>query len=189
MQKYFFGRLAVLFVLAASVLVVLTYYIFNWAVVDKDNILDVHDAYYHYKFIETWGDFSDTTQIREELQNLRIIGTIYYLKADTLCTDDYRWNKDRERQLTYWTNSSQEFSLCDYMSYQGSENLAQIHKVSFPGYVSFGDIQIGSKLFPATIIEKDDYQTLLIITDYVYPNEWVSFAPVVFLLFVFMFFL
>ena len=53
MKQRFFGRLAMLFVVAASILVVLTYYVINWAVADKDNILDAHDAYYHYKFIET----------------------------------------------------------------------------------------------------------------------------------------
>ena len=72
MRQHFFGRLAVLFVLSASLLVVLTYYVINWAVVDKDDVLDLHDAYYHYKFIETWGDFSDTTAIQKELQNLQL---------------------------------------------------------------------------------------------------------------------
>jgi len=189
MKQHFFGRLAVLFILAASVLVVLTYYVVNWAVADKDNILDAHDAYYHYKFIETWGDFSDTTQIRDELSNLRITGAIYSIKADTLCTEDYVWDVDREKQVIYWTNGSQNFSLCDYISYQGSKNLSHIHDIEFPGYVSFGDIRIGAQLFPATVIEAGQYQILLIITDYVYPDEWLTFVPVIILLFVFMFLL
>ena len=189
MKQHFFGRLGVLFILAASVLVILTYYVVNWAVADKDNILDAHDAYYHYKFIETWGDFSDTTQIRDELSNLRITGAIYSIKADTLCTEDYVWDVDREKQVIYWTNGSQNFSLCDYISYQGSKNLSHIHDIEFPGYVSFGDIRVGAQLFPATVIEAGQYQILLIITDYVYPDEWLTFVPVIILLFVFMFLL
>ena len=177
-KQHIFGRFALLFLVAGTVLVVLTYYVSNWAVADKDNILDVHDAYYHYKFIETWGDFSDTTQIREELLNLQIIGTIYLLNADTLCTEDYSWNKESEKELTYWTNSVQSFSLCDYISYQGSKNLSQLHGVSFPGYVSFGDVLVGSQVYPATVIESGPYQVLLIIPNYVYPNEWLTFLPV-----------
>ena len=73
MKQHFFGRLAVLFVLGASVLVVLTYYVIYWGLDEKDNILDIHDAYYHYKFIETWGDFSDTTKIQKELSMSLII--------------------------------------------------------------------------------------------------------------------
>ena len=73
-----FGRLGVLFAVAASVLVLGTYYIVNWAVAEKDNILDAHDAYYHYQFVQSWGDVLDTTQIKKELDNLRIFGSILY---------------------------------------------------------------------------------------------------------------
>ena len=189
MRQHFFGRLAVLFVLSASLLVVLTYYVINWSVVDKDDVLDLHDAYYHYKFIETWGDMSDTTKIQEELENLQITATIYSINADTLCTEDYSWDQGLEKNLIYWTNAAGQFSLCDYISYQGSERLSDVHNITFPGYVSFGDVWIGEELFPATVIERGQYQVLLIITDYVYPSEWVTFAPVVVLLFIFMFLL
>jgi len=189
MKQHFFGRLAVLFVLAASILVVLTYSVVYWGLEDKDNILDAHDAYYHYKFIETWGSFSDTTSIHKELDNLRMVGAIYSINADTLCSDDYIWNPDHEKKLIYWTNGLHDFSLCDYISYQGSERLSEVHGIDFPGYVSFGDILVGAQIFPATVIEKGEYQILLIVSDYVYPNEWISFAPVIALLFIFMFFL
>ena len=122
MKQHFFGRLAVLFVLAASILVVLTYSVVYWGLEDKDNILDAHDAYYHYKFIETWGSFSDTTSIHKELDNLRMVGAIYSINADTLCSDDYIWNPDHEKKLIYWTNGLHDFSLCDYISYQGSSS-------------------------------------------------------------------
>ena len=162
MKLHFFGRRAVLFILAASVLVVLTYYVVYWGLEEKDNILDAHDAYYHYKFIETWDNFSDTTKIQKELDNLQMIGAIYSINADTLCSDDYSWNPDDEKKLIYWTNGLYDFSLCDYISYQGSERLSEVHGIDFPGYVSFGDILVGAQLFPATVIEKDEYQILLI---------------------------
>ena len=62
-----FGRLGILFALASFVLVFLTYYVINWAVDDKDNILDVHDAYYHYQFVQSWGDDLDTNYIEQKL--------------------------------------------------------------------------------------------------------------------------
>ena len=40
-KKHVFSRLALLFAVATSVLVVSTYYVINWAVVDKDNIFDM----------------------------------------------------------------------------------------------------------------------------------------------------
>ena len=92
-----FGRLGVLFAVAASVLVLGTYYIINWAVAEKDNILDAHDAYYHYQFVQSWGDVLDTTQIKKELDNLRIFGSILYLNADTLCTENYVYNPEKKK--------------------------------------------------------------------------------------------
>ena len=112
-----FGRLGILFFLAAFLLVFLTYYVINWAVTDKDNILDVHDAYYHYQFVQSWGDFPDTNQIQQELKNLKLLGAIFYLDADTLCQDDYMFNYNQEKQLTYWSNINLPFSFCDYLSY------------------------------------------------------------------------
>ena len=185
-KQHIFGRFALLFLVAGTVLVVLTYYVSNWAVSDKDNILDMHDAYYHYKFVESWKDFSDTTQIRKELNNLHILGKIYSLQADTLCTENYVFDIEKEKELLYWTNTSLPFSLCDYMSYQWSTSLASHHNVVFDGYVSFGDISLDTKIYPATVIEHGPYQVLLIIPGYVYPNEWLTFLPVGFLSMFFM---
>ena len=92
-----------------------TYYI-NWAVAEKDNILDAHDAYYHYQFVQSWGDVLDTTQIKKELDNLRIFGSILYLNADTLCTENYVYNPEKEN-LTFWSNIAGPFSFCDYISF------------------------------------------------------------------------
>jgi len=192
-----FGRLGILFACAAFILVFLTYYVFSSGVADKDNVLDMYDAYYHYKFVETWGDLADTVAIYQELDNLRITGKIYsinkiqtLLKAHSLETTtelcSLRLGQKIDEHALYWTNTQEPFSVCDYTSYQWSDVLSEQHEVSFDGYVSFGDIEINNSFYPATIIEKDDHKVLLITTDYQYVNEWIDFAPVVVLMIVFM---
>ena len=180
-----FGRLGVLFAVAASVLVFGTYYIVNWAVAEKDNILDAHDAYYHYQFVQSWGDVLDTTQIKKELDNLRIFGSILYLNADTLCTENYVYNPEKEKNLTFWSNIAGPFSFCDYISYQDSDYLTSIHNISIPEYVSFGDLYIKNEVYPATLIENNPWQVLLMV-DYAYPKKWFTFLPIMFLSILFM---
>jgi signal transduction histidine kinase len=173
-----FGRLGILFSVAAFFLVFVTYYVINWAVTDKDNILDVHDAYYHYRFVQSWGDQPDTNQIKDELDNLKLLGAIFYLDADTLCHDNYLADYNQEKKLTYWSNVEIPFSFCDYVSYQDSKHLSEIHKVKIPEIVSFGDILIGNELYPASVIENSPWQVLLIVNS-PYPKEWITFLPVV----------
>ena len=184
-KKHIFGRLGLLFAIAAFVLVFLTYYIINWAVADKDNILDVHDAYYHYQFVQSWGPEIDTTAIKKELDNLKLMGAIFSLDADTLCHENYIVDYQKEKLLTYWSHIKEPFSLCDYISYQDSKYLSEIHGVRFPELVSFGDIQIEGSLYPASIIESRPWQVLLVV-DSTYPNEWVTFLPIMLLSAVFM---
>jgi len=184
-KKHIFGRLGLLFAIAAFILVFLTYYVINWAVADKDNILDVHDAYYHYKFVRSWGNVLDTGAIKQELDNLKLTGAIFYLDADTLCADEYVVDYQKERQLTYWSHINEPFSFCDYISYQDSKHLSKTQGVSFPEFVSFGDIRIGDRLYPASVIENSPWQTLLVV-DYVYPNEWLTFLPILVLSVLFM---
>ena len=181
-----FGRLALLFALAATVLVILSYYIFNWAVEDKDTILDIHDLYYHYKFVDSWDDLSDTASIREELNNLQLGGIIYYLTSDTLCVDDYIYNKQKEVQLTYWSNVKENISICNYLGYQNSNSIEIDYEITFPGYVSFGDIYINHDIHPATVIETNQYRILLYIPSFIYQSEWYTFFPIVSLSVLFM---
>ena len=174
--------------MAAFVLVLLTYYLFNWAVVDKDNILDAHDLYYHYKLVDSWGDVKDTTQISVDLKNLQIMGSVYYNRVDTMCTDDYTFNSDKERLATYWSNHNLRFSLCDYISYQDSKNIEDLHGVVVPAHVSFGDVIIDNAVYPATAVEHNNLKFILVV-DYIYPSEWLTFSPIIFLSFVLMLFL
>ena len=184
-KERIFGRLGLLFAFAAFILVCLTYYVINWSVTDKDNILDVHDAYYHYQFIQSWGGDLDTNYIQQELDNLKLLGAIFRLDADTICHEDYVIDAAGEKKLTYWSNIEEPFSFCDYLSYQDSDYLSEIHEVSFPEMVSFGDIYIGDKLYPASVVENSPWQVLLIV-DSPYQSEWVSFMPIVILSILFM---
>jgi len=185
-KKHIFGRLGLLFAIATFILVLLTYYVINWAVTDKDNILDVHDAYYHYRFIQSWGDNPDTNQIKRELTNLKLFGAILSLDADTLCqNNNYIRDIQKEKELIYWSNIKDPFSFCDYLSYQDSEYLSETHGVSFPEMVSFGDIYIDGLVYPASVVENSPWQVLLVV-DYVYPKEWVTFLPIMFLSLLFM---
>ena len=185
-KKHIFGRLGLLFAVAAFILVFLTNYVINWAVTDKDNILDVHDAYYHYQFVQSWSDTPDTNQIKRELENLKLFGAILNLDADTLCqNNNYVTDFQKEKELIYWTNIEGPFSFCDYLSYQDSDYLSETHGVVFPELVSFGDISIGGQIYPASVIESAPWQILLVV-DYVYPNEWITFLPIMLLSVLFM---
>ena len=185
-KQHIFGRLALLFAVAGLVLVVITYYVVNWAVADKDTILDIHDLYYHYKFVDSWDDFSDTSSIRSELLNLKLKGRIYYTSSEELCPDGYVFDFQKEQASVYWQNTNQVFSICDYISYQDSQHLKALYDVSFPAHVSFGDVQIEGAIYPATVIEGDLFRVLLVI-DYIYPSDWITFFPIILLSIVFVF--
>ena len=174
-----------LFGVAAFILVVLTYYVLNWAVQDKDTIFDIHDLYYHYKFIDSWGDLSDTITIREELDNLKLSAKIYYIQSQNFCEENQNMSYSEEQKLVYWQNINELVSICDYINYQDSHNLKKLYGVNFPGHVSFGDIEINNQIYPATVIEKDAWRVLLII-DYIYPSEWITFLPIMLLTIIFM---
>tara|TARA_B110000438_G_scaffold303509_1_gene365315 strand:- start:1089 stop:2528 length:1440 start_codon:yes stop_codon:yes gene_type:complete len=180
-----FGRLGLLFALAAFVLVGLTYYSINWTVDDKDNMLDIHDLYYQYTFVNSWNDFKDTLQIKRDLENLQLAGAIYYIDDNMLCSDD-AYDPLKEQKLLYWKNTTTDFSICDYLGYRNSKNVAEDSGVSFPGYVSFGDIYIKDLIYPATVIEKDAFRVLLFLPSYAYPSELKTFAPIVLLSILFM---
>ena len=81
--------------MAGFILVFITYYVFNWAVSEKDTIFEIQDAYLHLKLIDSWQDLSDTVQISKELKALKIDAYVYKLDADTLC----------ENSLLVWSNS------------------------------------------------------------------------------------
>ena len=88
----------------------------NWAVRDKDTILDIHDLYYHYKFIESWNDMSDTALIREELENLQLSAKIYFITSTNLCEEDNFVDYVTEQSFVYWQNTAEQTSICNYLN-------------------------------------------------------------------------
>ena len=176
-----FGRLGILFFVAGFVLLFSAYYVFNWSFTESDNILDAHDAYYHYKLVNSWGSPPDTVRLQKELENLQLNCVIYYADLDTLCEND---------SLVYWSNwnNSPRPALCDYISYSDSEDLGQRHNIEFPSYVSFGDFFDGKDQYQATLVVESPFQYLLTI-GYIDPANNFNVVPIVVLLFAFLLFL
>ena len=121
-----FGKIGILFSIAAFVLLVSAYYVFSLSFTESDNILDAHDAYYHYKLVSSWGNPPDKIKLAEELSNLKLNGAIFKTDQDTLCEND---------TLAFWSNFNKPINLCDYISYSDSEDLGIRHNIVFPSYV------------------------------------------------------
>ena len=73
MLSYFksrlFAKLGLLFFIASVSVVVSSYYIsIYWVNLQKDDIIDAHEAYFQYKLIESWGEAPDTSLISKELK-------------------------------------------------------------------------------------------------------------------------
>jgi len=178
-KKRIFAKIGLFFLSATLALILSAYYFFDWSVAPSDNILDAHDAYYHYKLIESWGTPPDTSFLSRELNNMHFNAAIFIADQDTLCNND---------TLIYWTNFKENVFLCDYGSFSDSDLLGKIHNIDFPAYVSFGDIYINNSLRQATLVEFNQYKYLLVI-DYLFPNKGFNVVPLLILGIVFMFFL
>ena len=70
------------------------------------------------------------------------------------------------------------------LGYQDSDYLTSIHNISIPEYVSFGDLYIKNEVYPATLIENNPWQVLLMV-DYAYPKNGLP-LPIMFLSILFM---
>ena len=160
-------------------LLVSAYYVFNWSFTYSDNILDAHDAYHNYKLIDSWGSPPDHIKMKEEVENLKLNCAVFYTDADTLCEND---------SLLYWSNFKGSIDLCNYLSFSDSREFSERHGIDFPAYVSFGDLLYLDNQYQATLVDNGSFQFLL-TTQFIDPNIDFSIAPLVLLLFVFMFFL
>ena len=76
-KQSIFAKIGLLFFSATLALIVSAYYFFDWSVAPSDNILDAHDAYYHYKLIDSWGTPPDTLALLPELNNLHLSDHAY----------------------------------------------------------------------------------------------------------------
>ena len=82
-KQHLFAKIGILFLLASCANVVSSYYIsIYWVNLQKDDIIDAHDAYFQYKLIESWGVSPDTIYLAEELNNLHMHAIIYYMDED-----------------------------------------------------------------------------------------------------------
>jgi hypothetical protein len=139
-KKKIYRKIALLFLVATLTLVFSSYYVINWSFETKDTILDVHDAYFHIKLVQSWGSLDDTLSLEQELNNLSIFGYIYYLDSDTLC----------ENSVLYWTNH--EFGgvdPCGYGSYTDTDYfLTQYPEINFRDYyVSLVNMKLKKPIF------------------------------------------
>ena len=194
-----FGRIGIIFAIAAFILVFLTYFVINWEFVSKDTILDAHDAYHHYQMIENWNlNHEDANinheHIRAELNNLRISCAVYRLEdvnnAYEKCQNDVFINP-------VWIHTNQDLALnvCDYQSYNDTELIDSTliangsPSVQINGYVSFGQIANNNNFYEASVVEDDKYRYLVAVTDYSPPDDILPFIPPILLATVFMFIL
>ena len=164
--------------MAGFILVFITYYVFNWAVSEKDTIFEIQDAYLHLKLIDSWQDLSDTVQISKELKDLKIDAYVYKLDADTLC----------ENNLLVWSNSKVNIDLCNYSSYYDSYQMNQTEYGFDYGnrYLSFGEYELPEKHLPSVFIISNNKKYLL-ITDFILHNDAFPFLPSVLIISIFMF--
>ncbi|MBI64720.1 MAG: hypothetical protein CMG64_00285 [Candidatus Marinimicrobia bacterium] len=175
-----FGRIGILFALAAFVLVFLTYYVFNSTVSEKDTILDIQDAFLHLEFVQSWEGLQDTASLRKKLNSILIKAFVYELDADTSC----------EKSILIWSNSQEKINLCNYGSYNDSYQMNQ-NEYGFEfnkRYLSFGEYELPNQHFPAVFIVQNNKKYLL-ITDVVLFSEAYPLIPSMVLAVVFMFLL
>ena len=139
-----FGRIGILFALAAFVLVFLTYYVFNSTVSEKDTILDIQDAFLHLEFVQSWEGLQDTASLRKKLNKILIKAFVYDLDPDTSC----------EKSSLIWSNSKQKINLCNYGSYNDSYQMNQ-NEYGFEfdnQYLSFGEYELPNQHYPAVFV-------------------------------------
>ena len=168
-----FGRIGVLFILAALVLVLFTYYVTDWGYTGRDNILDAHDAYLYNKLVSSWGSPPRLLALEKELNNLKLKCTVFISDHDTLCSND---------TLVYWSNHLIPIELCNYFSYSSTEDYTRSHNINYSNYVSFGDINLNKTLLQATFIEKDGFKYLITLD--VPPTPAPTFVPFVVVAFI-----
>ena len=173
-----FGRIGALFILAAFILVLFTYYVTDWGYTGRDDILDAHDAYLYSNLVSSWGSPPNMVYAEKELDNLKLKCTIFNSDQDTLCAND---------TLVFWSNHQNPVILCNYLSYSSTQDYARSHGIQYNHYVSFGDIDFNEDIIQATFIEKDQFKYLITLD--IPPTPSPSFLPFVVFAFISLFIL
>lgn len=172
MLSYFksrlFAKLGLLFFIASVCVVISSYYIsIYWVNLQKDDIIDAHEAYFQYKLIESWGKNPDTLLIANELENLHLKAMVFYMDEDLVCEND---------TSLFWTNLNPVLSSCDYYSYLDTDMLGKKYNINYEQWVSFGEISIENKLLQTTYLEYPPFKYFLISTA-VEPWRVFTFFP------------
>jgi signal transduction histidine kinase len=165
-----FGRIGVLFSIAAFVLVLVTYYVVNWGYTGRDDILDAHDAYHYNSLVSSWGSPPDISILERELNNLKLKCSIFIADNDTICAND---------TLIYWSNHIKDLSLCNYLSYGSTEDYFETHGIHYSNYVSFGDLEFDQDIVQATFVQQDTFKYLITLD--IPPTQPPTFFPFIIL--------
>ena len=176
-KKHVFVKIGLLFFAASLCVVFSSYYLsINWINLEKDDILDAQEAFFLYKFVESWGENPDTSLIARELNNIKIKGMIYALDGDTLCEND---------TLLLWSNLKKPISPCNYLSYSDTDYFKEFYNIHFSERVSFGEFEFGDRFLQTAYIEHPPFKYFL-ISNYVAPLDWYTLFPSILLAFALM---
>ena len=168
-----YGRIGILFVFAAFILVLVTYFFTDWRYTGRDDILDAHDAYLYHKMVDSWGSPPNLKYAKSELENLQLRCTIFNADDDLSCSND---------TLVFWSNHAVPVELCNYISYSSTEDYSEYHKIKYAHYVSFGEVEFNQDIVQATFVEKDKYKYLITLD--VPPTTPPTFVPFVVVAFI-----
>ena len=161
-----YGRIGIVFIFAAFILVLVTYFFTDWRYTGRDDILDAHDAYLYNKMVDSWGSPPNLNYAKSELENLQLHCTIFNSDKDMDCSND---------TLIFWSNHSLPVKLCNYISYSSTEDYSKYHNIQYKHYVSFGEVEFNQDIVQATFVEKDKFKYLITLD--VPPTTPPTFVP------------
>ena len=168
-----YGKIGVLFVFAAFILVLVTYFFTDWRYTGRDDILDAHDAYLYNKMVDSWGSPPNLKYAKSELENLQLRCTVFGADNDMDCSND---------TLVFWSNHATPVELCNYISYSSTEDYSEYHKIKYTHYVSFGEVEFNQDIVQATFVEKENFKYLITLD--VPPTTPPTFLPFVVVAFI-----
>ena len=168
-----YGRIGILFVFAAFLLVLVTYFFTDWRYTGRDDILDAHDAYLYNKMVDSWGSPPNLNYAKNELENLQLRCTVFNSDNDLDCSND---------TLVFWSNHNIPVELCNYISYSSTEDYSEYHNIRYKHYVSFGEVEFNQDIVQATFVEKDKFKYLITLD--VPPTTPPTFVPFVLVAFI-----
>ena len=167
-KKHLFAKIGILFFFASISIIVSSYYIsIYWVNLQKDDLMDAHDAYFQYKLIESWGSNLDFEIIASELNNLHMGAIVYKMDDDHNCEND---------GFPLWSNVEVALNSCDYYSHLDTEMLGERYNIQYDEWVSFGEMYLENRRLQTTYVEFPPFKYYL-ISSYVEPWTASTLAP------------